>query len=334
MKDQSDEYRVIVIGASAGGFKAVVQCLGGFKGRADTVFLVVLHGYTDAPATLAEHMGRLIEMPVSYAENGTELKGGQVLLGPPDHHLQVKKGKLTLTNGPKENLFRPSIDVLFRSAAVEFGNRLIGVLLTGRLTDGTLGLAAIKRCGGITIVQDPSTADYADMPLYAQRSVDPHYALHLEEMQHVFNRLLDDPLPPEKEVPEVLRREVGISSQVGRMMDGNNVKKGEGAMPLTCPSCGGPLKLMEDESVAHYRCRTGHSFTMESLGEGQDSQLEETLWVALRVLDERLVLLKKMISDYERKGLDMLAKSNERKLKEVEQHTIFLKKLMGLQEED
>ena len=331
MSEHTD-YRLIVIGASAGGFKAVAKCLGGFKGRENVVFLVVLHGFSESPATLDEHLSKLIEMPVSYAKNGAPLKGGQVFLSPADHHLMVRDGKFLLTNGPKENLFRPSIDVLFRSVAVEHKNRVIGVLLTGRLTDGTLGLSAIKRCGGITIIQDPTTAEYADMPLYAQRSVDPDYSLRLEDMGNFFNRLLDDSLPPEKEIPAVLRREVGITGHIGSLIDGHNVKDYEGEMAFTCPSCGGPLTTMEDESVTHYRCRTGHSFTLESLDEGQDHQLEETLWVALRVLDERLALLKKMISDYERKGLDMLAKSSQGKMEEVEQHTQQLKRLMRLNE--
>ncbi len=331
MTDQSED-RIIAIGASAGGFKAVVQCLAGFTGRADAVFVLVLHGYSGVPQTLAEHLAKLIEMPVAYAGNGGQIKTGQVFICPPNHHLMVKNGKFKLTNGPKENLFRPSIDVLFRSVAVEYGNRAIGVLLSGRLTDGSLGLAAIKRCGGITAIQDPATAEYEDMPLYAKKNVDPDYSLPVNKMPNFFNRLLDDPLPAAKEVPEALRNEVGITGHIGSLVNGQNSKRGEGDMPLTCPSCGGPLTVMEDETLVHYRCRTGHSFTIDSLNEGQEQQLEETLWVALRVLDERLALLKKMIDDYERKGLDMLAKTHQQKLEEVEGHTIHLKKLMGLHE--
>ena len=332
MEQSVKKERIIVIGASAGGFKAVAQLLGEFKGREDAVFLVVLHTSSDAPPVLAEHLGRLIAMPVSYAENEMEIKGGQVFLARPDYHLLAKEGKLLFTKGPKENLFRPSIDVLFRSAAVSYGNRVIGLLLTGRLNDGTLGLSAIKRCGGITIIQDPGTAEFADMPLLAQKTVDPDYTLHLNDMPLLLTRLLNDMLPPEKEVPDVLRRETGITSHIGSLFNEKNEKHGEGDMALSCPSCGGPLKVLEEEATPHYRCRTGHSFTMESLEEGQDHQLEETLWVALRVLDERLALLKKIISDYERKGLDMLAKTSQLKLEETEHHTTHLKKLMGLHE--
>lgn len=191
----------MVIGASSGGFKAVVQLLGGFTGRDETIFLVVLHTFSDAPATLAEHLGHLIEMPVSYAENGMKLRGGQVLPARPDHHLIVKEGKLIFSHGPKENLFRPSIDVLFRPAAVAYGHRVIGILLTGRLNDGTLGLSAIKRCGGITIIQDPATAGFADMPLLAQNTADPDFTLQPSDMPLLLTRLLNDTLPPEKEIP-------------------------------------------------------------------------------------------------------------------------------------
>lgn len=303
MEEQLDD-RIIVIGASSGGFKAVVQCLGGFKGRENAVFLVVLHGYSEGPSTLAEHMNKMLEMPVAYAENGMELKGGHVFLARPDKHFMVQDGRFLFSNGPKENLFRPSIDVLFRSVAVAHGNRVIGILLTGRLNDGTLGLSAIKRCGGITIIQDPHTAEYAEMPLLAQKTVDPDFTLQLEDIGPLLNRILDDPFPPEKKVPEVLRREVGILTHLGRRMDGEGDKEKD--YNLSCPSCGGPLEEMKDEANTHYYCRIGHSFNMQSLDEGQKHQLEETLWVALRVLDERLALLKKMISDYERKGLDIV----------------------------
>lgn len=332
MEQSVKKERIIVIGASAGGFKAVVQFLAEFKGREDAVFLVVLHTFSDAPAILAEHMGRLIKMPVSYAENGMKLKGGQVFIARPDYHLLVQEEKLVFTKGPKENLFRPSIDVLFRSAAVAHGNRVIGILLTGRLNDGTLGLLAVKRCGGITVIQDPASAEFSDMPLLAQKTVDPDYTLELKDMPQLLLRLLNDLLPPEKEVPAVLQRESAITSNIGGLLDGTNKKEAEGEIGFSCPSCGGPLKIMEEESTRHYRCRTGHSFTMKSLEEGQDTQLEETLWVALRILDERQALLKKIISDYERKGLDMLANSNQLKLQEVEHHANHLKKLMGLHE--
>ena len=331
MKDTVN-YKVIAIGAAEGGFRAVAEILGGFKGRSDTVFLVVLHGYPDVPSVLAERLSQLIEMPVSYAESELKIEPGKVFLAPPDHHLMVKDEKLLLTNGPKENLFRPSTDVLFRSVAVEYGNRVIGVLLSGRLSDGTLGLSAIRRCGGITIVQDPASAGYADVPKNAQLSVYPDFSLPPEDMPGLLNRLLDAPLPPEKEVPAVLRNEVEIAGHPGSLINGKNSKEKEGDQPFSCPSCGGPLAGMENEEVVHFRCRTGHSFTFQSLSEAQDLQLEETLWVAMRVLDERAVLLKKMIYESERKGMDMLAKSFQPKLEEIQHHTFQLKSLMGLNE--
>ena len=323
-------YRVTVIGASVGNLQAVVKSIGAFKAREDSAFLVSLHGLSETPPVLAEYFGRQIEMPVRYAQNEMKIETGQIFLAPPDHHLMVKDNKLLLTHGPKVNLFRPSIDVLFRSAAVEYGNRLIGVLLTGRLSDGILGLSAVKRCGGITIVQDPATEEYADLSIYTQNRIAPDFSLRLEDMSTLLNRLLDDPLPPEKDIPAVLRKEVGITSHIGSLIDGKNFKEKEGDQPFSYPSCGGPLTRIENEEVAQFRCRTGHSFNLLSLSEGQDRQLEETLWVALRVLDERIALLKKMIFDSERKGLDMLAKTNQDKLKEVEHHAFHLKKLMGL----
>lgn len=323
-------FRIFVIGASAGGFRAIIECLDNFEGRADAAFIVVLHGFSESEATLAEHLGKAIKMPVSYAGDGMDIEAGKVFLSCPDYHLIVENGQMAFTKGPRENLFRPSIDVLFKSAAVHYGNRAVGVLLTGRLNDGALGLSAIQRCGGITIIQDPDTAEYSDMPLYAQRSMNPDFTLDLHDMSRLFNSLLEESLPPEKEIPLVLKKEVALTSHIGSLVNGS--REEELSDNFSCPSCGGPLTLMEDEKLEHYRCRIGHSFTMESLSEGQDQQLEETLFVALRILDERIVLLKKMIGDYERKGLDYMARISQPKLDEVKSHAERLKKMIGLQE--
>ena len=321
-------YRLIAIGASIGNLNAVIKCIGKFKPRKDSVFLVALHGFSEAPPVLADHISRLIEMPVSYAQNEMKIETGQVFLAPPDHHLMVKNKKLLLTKGPKVNFFRPSIDVLFRSVAVEYGNLVIGVLLTGRLSDGILGLSAIKKCGGITIIQDSATADYAHMRMYAQYSVVPDFSLSLEDMSLHFNQLLNVPPPPAKDVPNALEREVENTSHKERLTGGKSLKVKEEPEGTTCPSCGRPHKETGETNNLHVG--TCHSFTLQSLSEGQSHLLEETLYVAIRVLDERIALLKKMIYDSERKGLDMLAKSHQHKLEEVEHHASHLRRLLGL----
>jgi two-component system, chemotaxis family, protein-glutamate methylesterase/glutaminase len=326
--DKNKNFRLFVIGASAGGFKAIVKCLDGFQSDADAAFVVVLHSPSELPEIMSAHLEKLIKMPVSYAQNHHEIKIGQVFLARPNVHLMVENGSLLFSHGPKENLFRPSIDVLFRSAAVAYGHRAVGILLTGRLNDGALGLLAIKRCGGITIIQDPNSAEFTDMPLYALKTVDPDYVLKLDEMPMLFNKLLENPLPPQIKIPATLQREVDITKRVGNLLETDN----EINENLSCPSCGGPLSQIDDENGEHYRCRIGHSFNIKSLDESQNQQLEESLWIAFRVLDERRMLLKKMISDYERKGMDFLAENTEIKLEEVENHVRRLKAMMGLVE--
>jgi hypothetical protein len=102
-----------------------------------------------------------------------------------NHHLLVKKNKIILGSGPEENRWRPSIDVLFRSAAVAYNTRAIGVVLTGSLDDGTNGMDAIKRSGGITIVQDPNEAEYPDMPLSVLNAMEVDHCIPLSQMGDV-----------------------------------------------------------------------------------------------------------------------------------------------------
>jgi two-component system, chemotaxis family, protein-glutamate methylesterase/glutaminase len=195
------------------------------------------------------------------------------------------------------------------------------------LNDGAIGLAAIKKCGGITVIQDPRSAEFTDMPLYAHKTADPDYILPLEEMPALFKRILEDPVPPGKEIPPALRREVDIQKSIDRHLDNENDD-----LPLSCPSCGGPLDQIESKDAVQYRCRVGHSFNLDSLDESQSRQLEESLWIAFRVLDERRLLLKKMINDYERKGMNYLVQSTQAKINEVESHVGRLKTIMGIGE--
>ena len=193
-----DNHRIILIGASAGGRTAIEKVLKNISSNIDAAFLVVVHSSYDMISSFSKYLNQKIEMEVLEAQESMEIETGKVYLGVPNQHMLVLNGKISNSNGPRENLFRPSIDVLFRSAAVAFGNRSVGILLSGRLNDGTVGLEAIKKCGGITLIQEPETAEYSGMPLTAQKFVDIDYTSKLEEIGDIIKELSNKALPEKK----------------------------------------------------------------------------------------------------------------------------------------
>jgi two-component system chemotaxis response regulator CheB len=261
--------------------------------------LVVQHLSPDSTgeplvARLASHSA----LHCQLASHGAPLEAGCLYLAPPDRHLLVKDNHLLVTKGPHENSYRPAADALFRSAAVEFNANAIGVVLTGMLHDGTAGLDFIKRCGGTAVVQSPDDAEFSSMPESALRNVAIDYVVPIEAMGALLQQLVSPPvtttpttmatIPPDLKLEAAIaERIVGSAAQAAQL--GHQV-------PLTCPDCGGSLWQMNQGSVLRYRCHTGHAFTAEALAESSQHQLEETLWVALRMMEERKNLLTSMAS--------------------------------------
>ncbi|MFC7669804.1 chemotaxis protein CheB [Hymenobacter humi] len=225
------------------------------------------------------------------------MEAGTLYLAPPDRHLLAKNPDsphLLLTKGPRENNFRPCVDALFRSAAVTYGAAVVGVVLTGMLHDGTAGLEFIKRCGGVAVVQDPRDAEFASMPETALRNVAVDHVVPLHQMGPLLELLTREAVPNARiiAIPEDLKLEAAIAERVVGTIE--DVEKLGNMVPITCPDCGGNLWEMEHGSVLRYRCHTGHSYTAEVLLHDSQHGLEETLWVALRMMEERKNLLSSM----------------------------------------
>lgn len=289
----------------------------------NAAFAVVVHSSFDAPSIFATVLSSKIELKVQEAANGTKISAGNVYICKPDFHLFVEDDTLHLSKGPRENLFRPAIDVLFRSAAIAYQNRCVGILLTGRLNDGTAGLEAIKKCGGLAIIQNPATAEFKDMPANAKRLVDVDYVVNLEDMAEVIQRTMAEQLPEAVEIPKslILENEMAVKfkSQIG-----TDEKIGY-QVPISCPSCGGPLWKMEKSGINRYRCHVGHAFSQEALLKSQNESLEEVLWIAMRTLEEKKMLLERMVSEYSQGGLKKLSTSYADKISEVSQHIAKLR---------
>jgi two-component system chemotaxis response regulator CheB len=263
--------------------------------------LVVQHTHPTSPKLLADILCRAGDIKVSYAEDGQPMELGHVYLAPADRHLLVEPGRMRVVHGPKENLSRPAIDPLFRSAAVHYGPRAIGVILTGSLNDGTSGLAALKECGGISVVQSPEDAHAPEMPASAIRHVAVDHCVPLSEIAPLLVRLVNTPIHPERAaVPEEIKLESEVAAMRADGMSAND-KLGTRST-LTCPDCGGVLWEMQDERPIRFRCHVGHSMTAEVLVTQQNEAVERALWLAVKTLEESGALAVRLASAAKEQG--------------------------------
>ncbi|MBU6122641.1 chemotaxis protein CheB [Hymenobacter siberiensis] len=318
---------LIVVGTSAGGMPALVQFVAHLPAALPAAILVVQHFAPDSNGQhLVERLARHTTLPCRLPTDGETLAAGTIYLAPPDRHLLAKDGSvphLLVTKGPRENHYRPAADALFRSAAVAYGARTVGIVLTGMLHDGTAGLEFIKRCGGIAIVQDPSEAEFPSMPESALHNVDVDYVVPLGQMAALLEEITHSPAPPRQpDIPEDLKQEATIAERV--VGDITAVAEIGHQVPLTCPDCGGSLWQVNQGKVLRYRCHTGHAFTAGSLLHNSQQHLEETLWVALRMMEERKNLLTGMAA----RGTGSYSAQQEERLDEIKKHINRLREFL------
>jgi two-component system, chemotaxis family, protein-glutamate methylesterase/glutaminase len=281
---------IIVIGTSAGGLEALDALIGQLPTDLPASIFIVQHmAPENNGGALLHRLSRHRAFGCRLAKDGESFKPGRIYIAPPDNHLLVKKDKVLVTKGARENRSRPGIDPLFRSAAVTHTSRVIGVLLTGMLDDGTAGLIAIKKCGGITVVQDPKDAAYPGMPQSALNNLKVDYCVPISEMGHLLETLTQERPGKGKPIPKDVRSEAEIAERV--LSDVAEVNTLGKQVPYNCPNCGGVLWEMDSPDVSRYRCHTGHSFTIPALLESQSEKIEETLWISLRMFEERKNLL-------------------------------------------
>jgi two-component system, chemotaxis family, protein-glutamate methylesterase/glutaminase len=290
--------RIVVVGASAGGVEALIAFVRGLPATLSCPVLVVLHVAPQGASVLATILARETELTVVAAADRDELRPGHVYVAVPDRHLLVEDGHVRLARTPAENGHRPAIDPTLRTAARGYGHRAVGVILSGTLDDGTAGLVSVKRAGGTALAQDPDEARYDSMPRSAARHVELDAVLPAAELgAWVAEHCLADPdpdpdpggaaaiEPPEAELrPGVAAGEADDPRAAVTSIEGNGTR-------FTCPDCGGVLFEQEEGSLLRFGCSVGHAFSVESLEVGQASAVEEAMWTAVRVLEDRVVLL-------------------------------------------
>jgi two-component system, chemotaxis family, protein-glutamate methylesterase/glutaminase len=286
---------VVVVGASAGGVEALRALAGGLPPDYPGAVLMVLHVPREGPTALPAIISRSGPLPAALAVDGEDLRGGRIYVAPNDHHLLVVDGRVRLTRGPTENGHRPAIDPLFRSVARAYGDRVIGVVLSGARDDGAAGLALIAAQGGTTIVQDPADALYPSMPRAAIEHVRPDHIVPAAKLGDLIGEITASPLARSSPPPDdlLLDAEVAMSNLAPvTTEDFAASPAGYG-----CPSCGGSLFEIPASPLPRYRCRVGHAWSPDSLLDEQAVALEGALWMALRALEEKSALSRRMADD-------------------------------------
>ena len=318
---------IVVIGASAGGVRALRVLAAALPADFAAVVCVVLHVGANR-SSLPELLAAVSPLPTAHAEHGERLKPGRILIAPPDHHLLLEDGAVRLTRGPKEHHTRPAVDPLFRSAALSFGPRVIGVLLTGGLDDGTAGLQAIKQCGGLAIVQDPDDAEDPGMPGAALQMVDVDHCVALERIAPLLAELVRQAAPAAAAgvMPSRLVHEHLVSLGGENAMD--ELRQIGVPSTLVCPDCKGSLWEISGSRPPRYRCHTGHAFSLRSLAAVQQEATENALWSAVRALQEKELLQRKIAALERSAGDEARAARAEAEAEQLREQTDMLRRLV------
>jgi len=280
---------VVVVGASAGGVEPLRELAAPLPVDFPAAVLIVLHLPTSGTSALPQILDRAGPLPAKQAEDGDVLRPGRILVAAPDRHLIVYDGRVTLSNGPRENGHRPAVDVLFRTAARVLGNRVIGVILSGALDDGTAGMVAVQLRGGVGVVQSPEEALHPSMPRSAMTLAKVKHVLPAAKIGDLLVELVNE------EVPDSPGDSSELTAMESAMADLdpdaiNTAERPGKPAGLSCPDCNGTLFEIEEGGLVRYRCRVGHAWSPESLVAQQAASLEGALWMALRSLEEKAAL--------------------------------------------
>ena len=318
---------IIVVGASAGGVEALRQLVGSLPKDLPAAIFVVLHIAPNGYSVLPSILNRRSKLPAVHPKDGQPIEYGNIYVAPPDRHLLIKRGHIHLSHGPKENRHRPAIDPLFRTAARCYGRRVVGVVLSGALDDGTAGLSAIKEQGGVAIVQDPDEAMYDSMPRSAIENVQVDRILPVSEIAAFLVSLAGDPV---EEDASPNNGELEIESDMAELDMGamqSSDRPGK-VSAYSCPECGGVLWELEDGNLLRFRCRVGHAFSPQTLLDNQTEVLEEALWSALRGLKEREALSRRLAERARKQGNNFSAERFESAAQATEKHAEAIRRVL------
>src|SRR5262245_18024444 len=318
---------IIVMGASSGGIETILEIVSELPRDLPAAVFIVVHVPPHSKTKFPEILSRTGQIPAKHPIDNEPIRPGHIYVAPPDFHLLLRNGKIRLVRSPKENSARPAIDATFRTAARSCGPRVIGVVLSGSLDDGTAGLAAIKQRGGIALVQDPNDALFPEMPRSALESVAVDYSVPTREIAPLLVRLAIEPVmevaPP---IPEDMQKESKIEA-----LDMDTIEDEE--KPGTpsvfgCPDCGGVLWELEDGELQRFRCRVGHAYGAKGLLEAKTESLDTALWSAFRAMEEHAALVRRLAADARKKQRLNSAKIFEKRAEAAEGQAKVIRRLL------
>jgi len=319
---------VVVVGASAGGVEALRVLLGSLPVDFPASVLVVLHMPATGRSALPEILARSCALPVRRAVNRAELEPGTVTVAVPDHHLMVLQNHLLLSRGPRENGHRPAVDVLFRTAARTAGARVVSVVLSGALDDGTAGMIAVRARGGIGVAQEPEDAIYPSMPTHAIEVASADHVAPVAKMGSLLMELVTEEVdlaaaPGSSELMDLESAMAEFDPAALNDDDRPGTPSGFG-----CPSCHGALYVITEGGMERYRCRVGHAWSPEALAAEQSEALEGALWMALRGLEERAALSLRMGERAQQRGHAHTARTFKQRHDEAQQAALLIRQLL------
>jgi two-component system, chemotaxis family, protein-glutamate methylesterase/glutaminase len=308
---------ILAIGTSAGGFEALRFLAGEFSPDFPASILVVIHLPSQFRSTLDAILTQAGPLQATFAVDGEKLERGHIYIAPPERHLLVESKELRLGLGPRENNARPALDPLFRSAALCCGARAIGAVLTGTLGDGAAGLLALRQHGGITVVQDPGDAAFPEMPTTALTRSQPNHVVGLAGMPALFEKLVRQPEGQPMPVTGAIEYEVEIArGGRGSMSEMDRIGR---RSVLACPDCHGVMWEIDEGELVRYRCHVGHAYSAEIMSLALDDNLRRAFGSALRALDERTSLARKLEKQASGSGRTQIAESWAERAREFEQ---------------
>lgn len=317
---------IIVIGGSSGATAPLNEILRRLPSDLPAAVFVVLHIPAQGIGILSTVASAASRLPVLRAESGMAIEKSHVYLAVPGYHLLVYESRIMLGRGPRENMVRPAIDPLFRSAALQYGPRVIGVVLSGLLSDGAAGLNAIKRCGGVTLVQDPADAVADEMPLRAMEATTVDLCVDSAKIGDVLSDLARERPGMAHPVPPEIRLEVEIAA--GERIDSEHLTDIADHAPFTCPGCGGVLSAVRTGQPLRFRCQVGHGYTADALAKEQESRVDEAMRVALRIIEERAELVRRMAEDGRQRGRVAVAQMYDARAAEYREYAGTLRRVI------
>jgi two-component system chemotaxis response regulator CheB len=313
---------IIVIGGSAGSGAVLRRLFADPPADLPASLFVATHVPSHSPGYLADMLERAGPFPVAEALDGQPVERGRAYVAAPDRHLMLINGIVHLGDGPRENMARPAIDPLFRSAALTYGARAVGVVLSGMLNDGASGLSAIKACGGTAVIQHPVDADADQMPLSAMEAVIPDHVAAADGLAPLLAEIAASDAGTGQPPSDSLLLEVEIA--MGARLGAQNLARISRPSALSCPDCQGVLSEMTDDRPLRYRCQIGHAYTAEALASHTD-EIDAAVRIAMRVMEERVTLVTRMAEDARQTGRITVAELYESRAEEYARYAATLR---------